>query len=161
MAHEVEETSLPGVGMRLSFMTDSGHRVSVLHHHSGRQELFAGEPDDPDASQLVAELTGSESQLLAELLGGSRIVRELDRLQQSIAGLTIEWLQIPADSPCDGRTIGDTELRRRTGVTVVAVMRDGKGVPAPGPEYRIEAGDTLVVMGPTDQIEHADALLRG
>ncbi|MDP8930059.1 MAG: TrkA C-terminal domain-containing protein [Actinomycetota bacterium] len=31
----------------------------------------------------------------------------------------------------------------------------------PGPDFRIESGDTLVVMGRPDAIRRADSLLRG
>lgn len=161
MAGEVEETPLPGVGVRYSFMTSSGARVSVLHHHSGRHQLFVGDPHDPDASRQVLELDEDDSHVLAELLGASRVVREIDRLQQSVAGLSIEWLRIPEGTRAAGRTIGELEIRSSTGVTVVAAMRAGEALPVPGPDFTIEAGDTLVVMGQAEAIRRADALLRG
>lgn len=161
MASEVEETPLPGVGVRYSFLTASGARLSILHHHSGRHQLFVGDPEDPDASRLVVELDDDDSHLLAELLGTSRVVREIDRLQQSVAGLSIEWLRIPDGTRAAGQTIGDLEIRSSTGVTVVAALRGGQALPVPGPEFRIDPGDTLVVMGRPDAIRRADALLRG
>lgn len=91
MTGEVEETPLPGVGVRFTFRTANGARVSVLHHHSGRHDVFVGDPTDPDASRQVLELTDEDARVLTELLGTSRVVREIDRLQQSVAGLSIEW----------------------------------------------------------------------
>ncbi len=161
MASEVEETPLPGVGVRYSFVASSGARVSVLHHRSGRHQMFVGDPGDPDAFRLAVELDDDDSRVLAELLGASRVVREIDRLQQSVAGLSIEWLRIPPDTRAAGRTIGDLEIRSSTGVTVVAALRGGEALPVPGPDFRIESGDTLVVMGRPDAIRRADALLRG
>jgi K+/H+ antiporter YhaU regulatory subunit KhtT len=46
MTSEIEETPLPGVGVRYSFIASSDAHVSVLHHHSGRHQLFVGDPDD-------------------------------------------------------------------------------------------------------------------
>jgi TrkA domain protein len=159
MASEVEETPLPGVGVRYSFVASNDARVSVLHHHSGRHQVFVGDPDDPDASQLVLELDDEDSRVLAELLGASRVVREIDRLRQSVAGLSIEWLRIPEGTRAAGRTIGDLGVRSSTGVTVIAALRGGQALPVPGPDFLIEHGDTLVVMGRPDAIRRADALL--
>lgn len=161
MTSEIEETQLPGVGVRYSFTASSDAHVSVLHHHSGRRQVFVGDPDDPDASRLVLELDDDDSRVLAELLGASKVIREIDRLQQSVAGLSIEWLRIPAGTMATGRSIGDLEVRSSTGVTVVAALRAGEALPVPGPEFVIRGGDTLVVMGRPDAIRRADALLRG
>lgn len=160
MVSEIEETPLPGVGIRYSFTTESGQRLSVLHHHSGRHQLFLGRVEDPDASRLLFELTDSDSQTLAELLGASRVVREIDRLQQSIAGLAIEWIPVSPDSGVADRTIGDLEIRSTTGVTVVAALRGGRALPVPGPDFRIQGGDTLVVVGRPGDIARVVQLLR-
>lgn len=161
MTSEIEETPLPGVGVRYSFTASSNAHVSVLHHHSGRHQLFVGDPEDPDASQLVLEFNDEDSRVLAELLGASTVVREIDRLQQSVAGLSIEWLRIPDGTNAAGHTIGELEIRSSTGVSVVAALRRGEALPVPGPEFLIERGDTLVVMGRPEAIRRADALLRG
>ena len=86
----------------------------MLHHHSGRHQLFVGDPDDPDASQLILEFNDEDSRVLSELLGASKVVREIDRLQQSVAGLSIEWLRIPERTTVVGRSIGELEIRSST-----------------------------------------------
>lgn len=156
---EIEETPLPGVGLRYAFTTGGGERLSVVHHHSGRVQVYVSEHDDPDASRGVLDLDDEDSRVLAELLGASKVVREIDRLQQSVSGLSIEWLPVPDGSRAAGRTIGDLEIRSTTGVTVVAALRGGRTLPVPGPSFRIDAGDTLVVVGDADDIRRIDELL--
>ncbi len=51
-----------------------------------------------------------------------------------------------------GRTLGDAEVRSRTGCTVVGVERDGTVVTDVGPGFRVEAGDELVVAGTDDGV---------
>jgi len=150
---EVSELRLPGVGMRYEFSTRTGDRVEVVAHRLGRRDIFVGEPDDPDAFRAILELTEEESQTLAELLGGSRITRELTKLRQALEGLAIDWLPVDRDSPYVGRTIGDTRTRTRTGVSIVAVMRGDEAFPAPGADFGLKAGDTLVVVGRLRDIE--------
>ena len=106
-----------------------------------------------------SELSDDESRTLSELLGGSRVTRELSRLRQSVQGLAIDWVPVDPDSPYAGKTIGDTGTRTRTGVSIVAVMRGAQAVPAPGPDFGLDAGDTLVVVGEPRGIEGLVALL--
>ena len=49
-----------------------------------------------------------------------------------------------------GRTLGEADVRARTGCTVVGVERDGEVVTDLGPEFRIREGDELVIAG-TDE----------
>ena len=157
---EIEETQLPGVGVRYAFTLAGGDRLSVVHHHSGRIQLYLADADDPEAARQLLDLEEEGARVLGELLGTSRVVREIDRLQQSVAGLSIEWLQVPDDSPVAGRTIGELEIRSTTGVTVVAILRAGGALPVPGPDLALEAGDTVVVVGRPADIRRIDGLLR-
>jgi TrkA domain protein len=156
---EVSESRLPGVGIRYEFTTRAGERVEVVAHRSGRREVYVGSHRDPDTFGLVLELNEDESWTLAELLGGSRVTRELGRLRQALEGLAIDWLPVDPDSPYAHRPIGLTRARTRTGVSIVAVMRGEQAFPAPGPEFALEPGDTLVVVGTPRGIEGLVELL--
>ena len=74
-------------------------------------------------------------------------------------GLAIDWLPVDPDSPYVGRSIGDTRTRTRTGVSIVAVVRGEDAIAAPGPEFRLEADDTVVVVGKPRGIEGVVELL--
>lgn len=156
---EIEEFNLPGVGIRYEFTTKNGERVAVLSHRGGRRELFVGDPKDPDTFREVADLAEDESRALAELLGGTRVTQHLTDLRQAVEGLAIDWLPVKPGSPYDGRTIGDSRMRSRTGVSIVAVLRGDEPFPAPGPEFEIAGEDTLVVVGTSKGIEGAVAIL--
>lgn len=156
---EVEETKLPGLGIRYEFLTARGSRVGVIHHRTGRRELLLYDQGDPDTVRNVVALDPDDCRTLAELLGGSRVAEQLEHLQQ-VEGLAIDWLPIASNSPFAGATIGDTEARRRTGVSIVAVLRGDEASPAPGPDHKLEAGDTLLVVGTPRGIEALAVRLR-
>ena len=156
---EIREVKLPGLGMRYEFTTQEGKRVGVVSHRSGRKELYFAHPDDPDAFKRMLGLNDEDARTLAELLGGSRIAEELAGLQQRIEGLAIDWLPVREDSPYVGRTIGEARVRTRTGVSIVALLREDQAVPAPGPDTEIASGDYLVVVGTTRGIEEVVELL--
>ncbi|HJQ77315.1 MAG TPA: cation:proton antiporter regulatory subunit [Acidimicrobiia bacterium] len=155
----IEETALPGVGVRHEFTAEDGSRVGVIHHRSGRRELFVCAPSDPDAVILSLNLSDEEGHALAEALGGSTVISNLEDLQQRIQGLVIDWLKVDTGTPYAGKTIGDARIRTRTGVSVVAVLRGDNAHPAPEPSFRIEAGDTLVVVGTAEGIRTVDEIL--
>jgi len=145
--------------MRHDFTAEDGSRIGVVHHRTGRKELFLCAADDPDSVAMSFNLSDDDSHTLAEALGGSAVVESLYRLRQRIEGLAIDWLAVAPESPYAGRTIGDARIRTRTGVSVVAVIRDEQAFPAPGPEFLIEPSDTLVVVGTSDGINRASNIL--
>jgi TrkA domain protein len=152
--------SLPGVGIRLEFVTDEGNRVGVVHHRTGRRELFICDADDPDTVMTSLDLTDDESHALAEVLGGSTVVASLADLQRHVEGLAIDKLTLEAGSPYVGRVLGDARIRTRTGVSVVAVIREATHIPAPGPDFALRDHDTLVVVGTAEGIEEVVSILK-
>jgi TrkA domain protein len=157
----VEETRLPGIGVRYEFTTTAGDRIGVIHHRSGRRELVLYDRGDPDTCRAVLPLAEDDAHSLVELLGGSEVVERLDEvLRQSVEGLTLEWVEIQEDSPAAGRTLAEIGLRSRTGASIVAIVREGETVNSPRAEFRVQAGDTAVVVGSPEVIEKAAAALR-
>ena len=157
----LEETKLPGVGVRHDFQTKYGKRVGVITHRDGRREIYVARADDPDDCAQSISLTEEEAKAVADLLGGSTITRRLEHLPQDVEGLAMDWLPIPPASPAAGHALGDTQMRHRTGASIVAVMRGGQAFPAPDPQFQLEAGDTAVVVGTPEGVLAASRLLGG
>lgn len=157
---EIHEVKLPGVGVRYEFETNEGNRIGVISHRTGLREIYISRSDDPDEFKRVLGLSPDDARTLAELLGATRVAEQLAELQQRIEGLVIDWLPVRADSAYADRTIGDTRLRTRTGVSVVAIVRGDDAVPAPGPEEALHDGDYLVVVGTGRGVEQAVEILR-
>jgi CPA2 family monovalent cation:H+ antiporter-2 len=68
----------------------------------------------------------------------------------------IEHIPVPAGSALVERTIGDSGLREHSGVSVLAIERDGRWIANPPADERIRAGDELVVIGSEEQREEAE-----
>jgi TrkA domain protein len=155
----VSEIPLPGVGIRYEFVTEDGVRVGVVHHRSGVRELVVFERADPDTSHDLLRLGSEDARTLAELLGVSQVAKDLAALGQDVEGLAVDRLPLSGKTPFVGRSIGDTEARTRTGVSIVAVLRSGAAYPAPGPEFELQGDDVLVVVGTPRGIEDLVILL--
>jgi TrkA domain protein len=157
---EVRETKLPGVGVRHEFTTETGYDVGVIVRHDGRRELLVYDSDDPDACTSMLTLSSSDTRTVAELLGASQVTEAVAAVQQEIEGLAIEWIEIPPTSPAAGATSGAGMYRTRTGASIVAVIRDGQSVPAPGPDFDLHAGDVVVGVGTSEGLATMRALIR-
>ena len=160
--HEVKvvRTPLPGIGLRLDFVTVDGPRVGVIHRQKGGIELFISHSDDLDLTATSLELTVSEVATLTELFGGSAFSHELSHLQEAAGGIAVDWLPIEAGTRYVDRRLGDTELRAQTGVSVVTVIREGAAIPSPGPEFVFAAGDVVVAVGTVDALAAAALILQ-
>jgi Trk K+ transport system NAD-binding subunit len=58
-----------------------------------------------------------------------------------------------------GRSLGEADVRARTGVTVVAVERDSTFLSDIGPEFVVEPGDSLIVAGTDEDVNRFNRLV--
>ncbi|PRY65922.1 potassium/proton antiporter regulatory subunit (CPA2 family) [Glaciihabitans tibetensis] len=156
---DVEETPLPGIGIRKEITVATGRRVGVVIHRDGRSELIVSRLDDPDASLVSVPLTVEEAAGLGSLLGGAQLVAQLTAEHRDIPGVRTEQALIEPTSPFSGRTLGDTQLRTRTGASIVAILRSGEVLPSPTPDFGIRTGDVLVIVGTADGLAAAAEIL--
>lgn len=158
----VEVTPLPGIGTRQDFVSRAGRRIGVITYRDGRLELIVSREDDPDACTASIRLSVEEASTLANLLGAPQLVAQLQRENDGLSGVHTKQLPLVPGSPFDGRTLGDTALRTRTAVSVVAVVRAGTVHPSPRPDFMLGGGDALITVGtPEGLAKAADVLDRG
>ncbi len=158
---EIYETPLPGIGVRYEFTSELGDHVGVVVRRDGRRDVALYDRQDPDSCRGTMELTEGDAGKLAELLGGTNITARLDSLRHMVEGLAIEWVTMPTSGGLTGKTIGEGRIRTATSASVVAVIRHDSGIPGPGPDFALEAGDTVLVMGGDDAVDHARSILTG
>src|SRR5687768_16606257 len=132
---DVERHNLPGIGMQHVITTRRGRRLGVVSHHTGRRDLVVYDKEDPDSTGVAVALNAAEAGVLAELLDTERIVEHLNELHRQVEGLVTEQIPVPPGSPYDGRTLGDTRARTRTGASIVAVVRDRSVIASPRPDF--------------------------
>jgi TrkA domain protein len=154
----VEQTALPGIGVRHDLVTSAGRTVGVVSHRNGRRDLLLYDVDDPDASVASIPLTDDEAEALADVLGASLMLGQLAGLREQAAGLLTEQVGISAGSPFVGRRLGDTNARSRTGASIVAVLRDREVIVSPDPTFVFEANDVVVVVGTRQGLDGVTAI---
>jgi TrkA domain protein len=158
---EVQETKLPGVGVRFDFVAASGTPIGVLVHRSGRRDVLVYSRTDASSCEATVQLEPQDANTLAELLGATRIAEELAAVQQDIAGLSIDWISIEPGSEWAGRTLAAAAVHSNTSVSIVALIgTDGAAIAAPGADDVLAAGATAVAVGTADGLADLTARLR-
>ena len=149
---DVNETLLPGVGLRYEFENHDGDRIGVVARRTGDFEVVLYAAVDPDQARSVFRLTEEEADALAQILGAPRIVERFADLTKEVPGLDAGQVRILAGSGFVDRPLGETRARTRTGASIVAIVRDEQVLASPGPSEVLHAGDVLVVIGTEDGI---------
>lgn len=102
------------------------------------------------ADYVLALSTVSGRMLASTILG-----EEMLTYDQQIA-----VVRTPA-GPFAGQTLAEADIRARTGVTVVAIERDGTVLTDLGPDFEVVDGDEVIVAGPDEAATSFTALTGG
>lgn len=82
-------------------------------------------------------------------------------LEVAIEGLQHHWYSLHSDSPLVGMTLAQTNARRLTGATVMAIERNKQLYRYPTGEFTLTSGDRLLVVGNSQEHVAFTKLLKG
>ena len=120
----------------------------LAHYNVPRDEI----------ERLVSEIRASHYQALRP---GARPRLSLKGSFGALRQMHVERIVLPANTAVVGQTIAETQLRSTTGALILAVRRGEDDFGTPGADFRLDAGDVLVVVGQPQQIRLASQLLTG
>jgi len=159
---ELRETRLPGVGVKYGFRTSDGGRLAIVLHNDGVREIYFFRHDHDDEPSEVIRLDDDEARQLGAVIGGAyerpKIVEDLE---MALGELLIEWEPVPDTSPWIGKTLAESGFRAKTGITVIAILREPEPVTGAQPHDVVQQGDTLVTVGKAGQYSKFRQLLAG
>ncbi len=152
---EFRESELPGIGKKFTIKTQQGAVISVVLHVTGKREIFIFEEgeeyEDPDCDVILTE---DEAKQLGSVLMGTYFRPEQEREREIfLRNLAIEWVKVEPNSPLVGKSIEELGIRKRTGVTVISIVRGEHTITNPLPEEVIREGDTLILVGTREQMD--------
>jgi CPA2 family monovalent cation:H+ antiporter-2 len=93
------------------------------HTEALRQEFFTSRLSQSKPYQTLAQFRSAEQQF------------------------DLQWVKVGEDCRLVGQSIGESEIRKKTGVSVVGVLRDDHLEPNPGPEFRFQEKDLVAIIG--------------
>lgn len=149
----VRESDLIGIGKKYQIKTSYGEEMVIVIHDDGRREIYSYDEEENE-SKCVTTLNDEEARQVAGILGGlSYKPKALENIEIALDDLMIEWYKVPQDSHSVRRSIGELEVRKKTGASIIAAIMGEETVINPGPDYVIVPGSTLVVAGKRSQIK--------
>ncbi len=77
---------------------------------------------------------------------------EFPELKQHLPDIEIETIRIGDNSPFAGKTMAEVGLRRKFGVTVLAIKRGDRTIPTPSGEVQLLAQDIVILLGTRENI---------
>lgn len=148
MPVDLRETRLPGIGVKYTLRLHDGGRLAVILHNDGLREIYHFRHAADDEPRAVISLDDDEARQLGAVIGGAyerpKIVEDLE---MALGELTIEWVPVPDSSPWIGKTLAESGFRAKTGITIIAILREPEPVAGAQPQDVIQRGDTLVTVG--------------
>lgn len=159
---DVKMTELPGIGKKISFVTAEDSMIVLIVHHTGKRELYFFYDRDNDEADFCIDLNADETRELgAQLLGAVFQPVDTEKMKLLRSKIVTEWIKLNQDSPLVNKTIGTSEIRKKTGVSVVGIFRDKEVIPSPDVDQLLLAGDTLMAIGKQSEISDFEDLCSG
>jgi CPA2 family monovalent cation:H+ antiporter-2 len=75
--------------------------------------------------------------------------------------IEIDGYKIPADSFMTGKSISELQIRKKTGVTVIAVRRETEVITNPAPDFKFKRGDIVLFTGEREAMKTSLHYFRG
>lgn len=148
----VRESDLIGIGKKYQIETNAGDNMVVIIHDDGRRELYRYDEEENE-SRCVMTLSDEESRQVAGIIGGlSYKPKALETVELALDDLLIEWYKVENSDISTNKSIGELEVRQRTGASIIAAIKESETTINPGPDYIITQGTTLVVAGKRNHI---------
>ena len=63
------------------------------------------------------------------------------------------------ESPTVGQTLAALDIRRVTGVTILAILRGGNPLASPPGDFVVAAGDRFLALGTTEQLARLESVI--
>jgi CPA2 family monovalent cation:H+ antiporter-2 len=111
----------------------------------------------PTIEEQIARVRRQKYQMLRSPSIPDAAPGKLDTVLQQ---LITDTARVEANSPVIGKSLGELDLRGKTGATVLAVVHQDRTNVSPGANYILCEGDTLLLSGSAAKIEKAIEMIR-
>ena len=137
-----------------------------------KPELFILARADEEHTEKKLLRAGANKVVMPYLIGGQKMAQTLIRpavtdfieftFGDKDIGLKMEELMVSEKSRLNGATLIDSGIRQDMDVIIVAIRtREGEMRFNPSSKTRIEAGDTLISLGKSDDLDQLESILSG
>ncbi len=108
---------------------------------------------------VEAEVIAIRADGYAMLRGKASTRAGMEEIIKILEETTTQTYYLEKDRVVVGKSLSEIDLRKKTGCSVIAVVRRGKSFPGPAGDFVLEGNDILVLLGSHAQIEMARKIL--
>lgn len=101
---------------------------------------------------------GADFVLSYATIGAESVISILQNRELTLMGEGIELFHVPVPPSLVGKTLGESGIGQRTGLNVIAIRRAGETVTNPPANLVLAAGEELIVIGGTVQLERFQSI---
>ncbi len=116
---------------------------------------------DEESSVTKLEKAGANQIVNPYSIGGMRLAQQMvnpnvvEFMESSLASgdidISVDSVMLPANSKWNGKTLIELDIRKKCGASVLAIIRNGQSFMNPNGQFKILAGDRVLVMGTKEQ----------
>ena len=134
----------------------------VVEEFEASVELFALvlEFYEVPSNTIRREVDAVRSEHYSMLRGEPHPNLQLDTLKHLGIHNALDLVQVEEGARALGENANTLNLRRETGATLIAVVRDGKALYRRDPTFQFRVGDTAVLVGEQKALERGGTLFR-
>lgn len=105
------------------------------------------------ATEIERLTAAMRHQLLAPGLAASKEYQTLGQMRAAEQHFDLQWVRLEEQNSLVSRSIGEAEIRKTTGASVVGIIRGGQLIPNPEVGFRFRTGDLVAIIGSTEARE--------
>lgn len=149
--------------------TDADNTFVVLTAKTINPAIFVVARTTTESAEDKLRRAGADRVITPSVIGGRRlatmvlnpVVSDYLDLVSHTGGLEfrLEELEVRAGCELDGSTVGEAHVRDRTGAYILALASGGRIASSVSPQTRLSAGDRLIALGTSAQLEALARLL--
>jgi CPA2 family monovalent cation:H+ antiporter-2 len=143
-------------------LMESGANIVVPADFEASVKIFSHVLEEFDVpknilgAQISAVRAGGYGVMRGKSSSSPESMQDLLKVLQLTATQTY---YVPENSVACDKTIAELDLRKKTGATIIAIVRDRKPNTNPEPQSTLLANDVLVMVGAHEQLQNARKLL--
>jgi len=154
-----EEIELPGIGRKYIVKT-SDYEVQIIIHESGIKEIYFVKDDEVIFN---VGLTFEEAKNIGLILNEAFYKTiPSDKIEYITKQVIFEWIKLKKDSFFINKTILELEVRKKTGASIIGVIRNGNFIVNPDPSDLIfQENDIIIAIGNRESLKKMDMYVKG
>ena len=156
-------------GLIVTTANDATNMYIILSARVLNHDLYIVSRAVDEASVTKLARAGANRAISPYAIGGHRLAHLIlkpavvDFFETAIRTgtdtLNIEDLVIPSDSPAVGQALEALNIRRVTGATILAILREGNPLVSPPGDFVLSKADQLLALGTREQLSQLERLI--